>query len=195
MNVAREGFLYEDLLTSGATNFDHRQLETPAVHGLTFTPKTKIGLAFGDKIDNANSNHHQAVSIPGRDMIVSARADDGIVEGTEAPGRKFYVSTQFHPERLEGGVKLFNRFARVCKARNAARKALIAEEQARAAEEAMEQARRAAAAAQAAAEAEEAADKAREEERKARKAQREAENKQKEDSKKASQRAKDNQGE
>ena len=161
MNVAREGMLFEDLITSGATNFNHRLIDSqnPPTHGLTFIQGTKIGLAFGDRIEDANSNHHQAVSIPGRDMIVSARSDDGIVEGTEAPDRKFYVSTQFHPERLDGGVKLFNRFARVCKARSAARKAKIAEDQARAAEEAMAQAKWAAEVAAAAAKAEEEHDR------------------------------------
>ena len=161
MNVAREGSLIEDLLTSGTTPFNHRpeDPQNSPTHGLVFTPKTKLGLAFGDRIEQTNTNHHQAVGVPGRDMIVSARADDGVVEGTEAPKKTFYVSTQFHPERLEGGVKLFNRFAKVCKARSAKRKAAIAEAQAKLAEEAMTQARLAAAVAEAAAKAEEENDK------------------------------------
>lgn len=157
MNVAREGTLYEDLLVNGVTTFDHQPIDpaTAPCHSLTFTPKTKLGLAFGDRVEEANTNHHQAVNIPGRDMIVTARADDGVVEGTEAPNKTFYVSAQFHPERLDGGIKLFNRFARVCKARAAERKSQLAEEQARAAEEAMKQAQLAAQIAAAAAKQEE----------------------------------------
>ena len=49
-----------------------------------------------------NSSHHQAVAIPGRGLIVSARcAFDGVVEAVEAanPAHGFVLGVQWHPER------------------------------------------------------------------------------------------------
>ena len=45
-----------------------------------------------------NSAHHQAVKEPGEGLRVSARAPDGVVEGIEAPGRRFCLGVQWHPE-------------------------------------------------------------------------------------------------
>ena len=47
-----------------------------------------------------NSRHHQAVKDLGRGLAVSARAEDGLIEGIELPDRKFVVGVQWHPESL-----------------------------------------------------------------------------------------------
>ena len=47
-----------------------------------------------------NSMHHQAVRTLGHDLVVSARAHDGLVEAVEHPGRRFVVGVQCHPEEL-----------------------------------------------------------------------------------------------
>jgi putative glutamine amidotransferase len=48
------------------------------------------------------SGHHQAVDRPGEELVVSARALDGIVEGIEHP-RRWVVGVQFHPEDDDAG--------------------------------------------------------------------------------------------
>ena len=45
-----------------------------------------------------NSWHHQAVDTVGDGLIITARADDGIIEGLEMPDKKYVVAVQFHPE-------------------------------------------------------------------------------------------------
>ena len=47
---------------------------------------------------NAISHHRQAVSDAGS-LRVIARADDGIIEAIDDPGRDFYLGVQWHPER------------------------------------------------------------------------------------------------
>lgn len=50
-----------------------------------------------------NSRHHQAVpdDALGRGLGITARSADGIVEGLEAPGRRWLIAVQWHPERDE----------------------------------------------------------------------------------------------
>ena len=45
-----------------------------------------------------NSAHHQAVRDTGPGVIINARAPDGVVEGIEAPGYRFCLGVQWHPE-------------------------------------------------------------------------------------------------
>lgn len=45
-----------------------------------------------------NSAHHQAAGTIGPDVVVSGRAPDGVIEAIEAPGRRFCVGVQWHPE-------------------------------------------------------------------------------------------------
>jgi len=50
-----------------------------------------------------NSRHHQAVpeDAIGRGLVITARADDGMVEGLAAPRRRWLIAVQWHPERDE----------------------------------------------------------------------------------------------
>nr|CDI29536.1 Putative glutamine amidotransferasec [Rickettsia monacensis IrR/Munich] len=54
-----------------------------------------------------NSIHHQAVKQLGNDLIVSAKAEDGIIEAIESTKHKFVIGVQWHPEYLnDNGVNL-----------------------------------------------------------------------------------------
>jgi putative glutamine amidotransferase len=48
-----------------------------------------------------NSIHHQAVDRPGRDLVISATAPDGVVEAVEDPAHPFFVGVQWHPEEIQ----------------------------------------------------------------------------------------------
>lgn len=52
---------------------------------------------------DSNSTHHQAVREPGA-YAVAARAPDGVVEAVWAPGRRFAVGVQGHPELRAGAL-------------------------------------------------------------------------------------------
>ncbi|TGS85020.1 gamma-glutamyl-gamma-aminobutyrate hydrolase family protein, partial [Mesorhizobium sp. M2D.F.Ca.ET.178.01.1.1] len=65
-----------------------------------------------------NSSHHQAIARLAPGFIVSARADDGIVEAIEAPDRPFVIGVQWHPEAMfesEPACRsLIQNFAKAC---------------------------------------------------------------------------------
>jgi putative glutamine amidotransferase len=45
-----------------------------------------------------NSAHHQAVKNCPEGVVISAHADDGLIEAIEAPAYKFCIGVQWHPE-------------------------------------------------------------------------------------------------
>ena len=62
-------------------------------------PGTRLhGIAGADRV-RVNTFHHQAVDRVADGFLVTARAEDGIVEGMEDPSRAFCLSVQWHPER------------------------------------------------------------------------------------------------
>jgi putative glutamine amidotransferase len=46
-----------------------------------------------------SSTHHQAVRTLGKNLQISARAPDGIVEGIELPDHPKVIGIQWHPEK------------------------------------------------------------------------------------------------
>lgn len=57
------------------------------------------------KITNAteidvNSFHHQSVNVLGKNLVISATADDGTIEAIEHTQKKFVIGVQWHPEAL-----------------------------------------------------------------------------------------------
>ncbi len=45
-----------------------------------------------------NSAHHQAALGAPQGVIINAVAPDGVIEGIEAPGQRFCIGVQWHPE-------------------------------------------------------------------------------------------------
>ena len=68
-------------------------------------PGTRIRCIAGDRFDVLCS-HHQAIGMLGRDLVVTARAEDGVVEAIELPSPAFVMGVQWHPEEC-GGAGLF----------------------------------------------------------------------------------------
>ncbi len=63
---------------------------------VTTTPGTRLSALVGAEL-SVNCHHHQSVrSHPGFDAV--ARAADGTLEAMEAPGDRFCVGVQWHPE-------------------------------------------------------------------------------------------------
>jgi putative glutamine amidotransferase len=52
-------------------------------------------------------------------VIVNARAEDGVIEGIEAPAYRFCIGVQWHPEFSisAGDTRLFDAFVREAAAR------------------------------------------------------------------------------
>ncbi|MGP3684925.1 gamma-glutamyl-gamma-aminobutyrate hydrolase family protein [Streptomyces sp. IBSNAI002] len=88
----------------GGTLIQHidGHVHTPGVtswHPVSPVPGTRYAELVPEKAE-VPTYHHQAVDRLGRDLVVSAYADDGTVEAIEDPDRsRWVVGVQWHPER------------------------------------------------------------------------------------------------
>ena len=58
---------------------------------------SRLASILGDTAD-VRCHHHQAIDALGEGLVVSASAEDGLIEAVEAPARRFVVGVQWHPE-------------------------------------------------------------------------------------------------
>ncbi len=91
------------------------------VHSIDIVGGTRLARILGVSRHQVNSRHHQAVDHVGADLMVSARAPDGVIEGLERTGGTFAVACQWHPEESiltsAGDRKIFEAFAAEADAR------------------------------------------------------------------------------
>ena len=69
-------------------------------HDVTIDPGTRLASAMHTSRARCSCHHHQAVERAGEGLVVTARADDGIIEATELAelDGPWVVSVQWHPE-------------------------------------------------------------------------------------------------
>lgn len=72
---------------------------------------SRIGLLLGPTTKGSCS-HHQALDRVADGIQVVGRADDGIVEAIEYPGRTFLWGVQWHPEENTEDIRLFEALVR-----------------------------------------------------------------------------------
>jgi putative glutamine amidotransferase len=102
LNVATGGTLVQDIPSqvpgAGAHDPDVERWQT--CHDVQILPDTRLREILGTEKVAVNSFHHQSVKQLGRDLVLSARSPDGVVEGIEMPRRakRFVVGVQWHPE-------------------------------------------------------------------------------------------------
>jgi putative glutamine amidotransferase len=102
LNVSRGGTLVQHLPETVGTQVAHRQA-TPAsdpTHVVQIQAGSRLGKLMDDERPQVNSFHHQAVDRLGAGLQAVAWAEDGVVEGLEAPGDFFTVGVQWHAECL-----------------------------------------------------------------------------------------------
>jgi putative glutamine amidotransferase len=77
---------------------------------------SKVAAIMGCESITVRSGHHQAVGTVGPELTATAVAEDGVVEGTEHPGKTWVVGVQWHPEDSDGNevdrTALFAEFVR-----------------------------------------------------------------------------------
>jgi putative glutamine amidotransferase len=87
-------------------------------HRVDVVPDTLTARILGVGNFEVNSFHHQAVDHVPPGWIVSARAEDQVIEAIERPGSSFVMGVQWHPENLvrddEVSRRLFEAFIRAC---------------------------------------------------------------------------------
>lgn len=104
LNVALGGSLVQDIpsMVEGALAHSVQEPRHGPAHGVEVEAGSRLaGIVAGTRVE-VNSRHHQAIERLGEGLVVTARAADGIIEAVEAPGRRFVVGVQWHPEDMAG---------------------------------------------------------------------------------------------
>lgn len=115
LNLAAAGTMVQDIADERPDAMDHRE----GAHELTVTPGTLLARLLGAGPIVVNTRHHQANREPGRGLVVSALAPDGVVEAVEgADPARFVLGVQWHPEdQGPAGAPLFAGLVEAARAR------------------------------------------------------------------------------
>ncbi|MFY9590176.1 gamma-glutamyl-gamma-aminobutyrate hydrolase family protein [Rickettsia endosymbiont of Halotydeus destructor] len=124
LNVAFGGNLIKhipDYIKNNGQNIiiNHEQPSPKNIvsHSIIIEAGTKLATIANNKTQiMVNSTHHQAVNRVGSGLIISAKAEDGIIEGIELTTRKFVIGVQWHPEYLNDNDIDLNLFKELVKA-------------------------------------------------------------------------------
>ncbi len=123
INVARGGNLYQDLPDEIGGPIQHRQTQFDGTsHSVEVAPDSHLARALGTIQANVNSFHHQAVKDLGDGLRAVAWAEDGVIEGIEAPDRDFMLGVQWHAEGIVAQpeqARLFREFVGACRRHSA----------------------------------------------------------------------------
>ena len=120
LNIAFGGTLIQHL--PGAEKHQSLVTEADNIHTAHMEENTFLYQIYGSRCI-VNSSHHQGVEIPGKGLIISARSEDGVIEGMEHESLPVW-SVQFHPERMcfkhrredtADGSRLFRCFLEQCR--------------------------------------------------------------------------------
>ena len=118
LNVALGGSLYEDIQVDYPEAIEHDYNSTQPrnflAHEVAIQSDSILFNQIGKATTAVNSLHHQNVRKLASDMVATAVAPDGLVEGVEIPGHPFVLGVQWHPEMLvhddPGMLALFRGF-------------------------------------------------------------------------------------
>lgn len=83
--------------TTNITKKDFRHL----AHELTIEADSQLAHILGHTNIKTNTLHHQAIQTLGDGVVVTAYAEDDVIEAIELPGKRFVIGVQSHPEALE----------------------------------------------------------------------------------------------
>ena len=116
LNVALNGSLIQHIKK---TNIKHEQIQSrnKASHKVQIKKNSKLYKIVKKKEFRVNSAHHQAIKEVGKNLIINATAEDGIIEGIELTNHKFFLGIQWHPEFFISNYdkKIFKAFINACK--------------------------------------------------------------------------------
>jgi putative glutamine amidotransferase len=113
LNVGLGGTLIQDLPSQhpSAIAHDGDGPRTERSHAISIVRDSRLARAVAREHIIVNSFHHQAVEIPAPGVIVTATADDGVIEGIETePGNPWWaLGIQWHPEDLTSDTEPWDR--------------------------------------------------------------------------------------
>jgi len=100
LNIALGGTLVQDLVAADGTH-PHRRVRGTFDgndHTVSVTPGSLAASAVGEERHLAHCHHHQAVLELGEGLVVSGRAEDGVIEAIELADGGWGLGVQWHPE-------------------------------------------------------------------------------------------------
>jgi putative glutamine amidotransferase len=107
VNVALGGTLFADIHSQIHSALNHNRMDKrdEIVHQVQLTQDSLMARIFGGQTLDVNSTHHQGVNRVAEPLEVTAISEDGLAEALElkvdcADWLPFFLSVQFHPERL-----------------------------------------------------------------------------------------------
>lgn len=107
VNLAAGGTLYQDLADQmpGSIKHDYfpfggRYARDFLAHDVQVAERSKLAEIFGAGPLKVNSMHHQGIRSLGEQLVATAVATDGLVEGIESADDSYLVAVQWHPEVL-----------------------------------------------------------------------------------------------
>ncbi len=99
LNVLLGGTLHEHLPETYGEEILHRRPPRVACrHNVDIMPGTKLDSIIGQTEVEIVSWHHQALKDVAKDMVITARSKDGVIEGIEIDSHPWLVGVQWHPE-------------------------------------------------------------------------------------------------
>ncbi len=103
MNIALGGDMYQDIYAQKKEDLlqhDQKVSTTHASHFVQVEQGTLLATISEAHQIKVNSCHHQAVRHVPEPLIISGRANDGIIEAIESITHPFVLGVQWHPEGL-----------------------------------------------------------------------------------------------
>jgi putative glutamine amidotransferase len=103
VNVAMGGTLWQDLPSElpGAIQHDPPVARDARTHAVRITGNSRLQGALDTGTLVTNSFHHQAIRDLAPGLVVTARADDGVIEAVEGrPEEGWLLAVQWHPEEF-----------------------------------------------------------------------------------------------
>ncbi len=102
INVALGGTLIQHVPKVYGTVHQQEKESAPFSHDVDIVPGSRVANIFGATALRTNSYHHQAADRVAANLVITARARDGVIEALEFPGDQFLVCLQWHPEKTLG---------------------------------------------------------------------------------------------
>lgn len=123
INVVLGGTLYEHLPDEVGDTVRHRlPPREPIAHSITIKPETRLMQILHTNEISPMSWHHQGIKKLAPSLMVSALAQDNIIEGIEMQDHPWLLGIQWHPELTADTDKqqqaLYNAFVKAAEANN-----------------------------------------------------------------------------
>jgi putative glutamine amidotransferase len=86
-----------------------------STHPITITSQNStLAKIINKKTIDVKSSHHQCINVLGKNVVVTATAQDGITEAIEIKDRENFIGVQWHPEIMLNNEEMTQLFSWLC---------------------------------------------------------------------------------